>query len=70
LEVISVKLKELTPFGVRVKQRLIELRMTQKEFCIKYDIPTNRFSEILYNVRPGTKYKRLIADVLDIREAA
>lgn len=62
--------KQLTPFGVKVKMKLIEIRMTQSEFCEIHKIPMNRFSEILYGSRPGTKYRDLIAAVLDIKEAA
>lgn len=65
-----MKLKELTPFGVKVKQRLLEMRMTQSEFCEQYEIPMNRFSEILYGSRPGNKYRDKIAKILGIEEAA
>jgi len=65
-----MKLKELTPFGFKVKQRLLEIRMTQTDFCEIHKIPMNRFSEILYGSRPGTKYRDIIAAVLDIKEAA
>lgn len=65
-----MSLKELTPFGVKVKMKLIEKRMTQSEFCELHNIPMNRFSEILHGSRPGTKYRDLIAAVLDIKEAA
>lgn len=65
-----MQLKELTPFGIRVKQRLLEERMTQREFCRRYQIPYTRFSEILYGARPGTKYREKIAQILGINEAA
>ncbi len=65
-----MSLKELTPFGVKVKQRLLELRLTHSEFCRLNQIPMNRFSEILYGTRPGTKYRDKIAAVLNIEEAA
>ncbi|ADY55105.1 putative phage regulatory protein [Syntrophobotulus glycolicus DSM 8271] len=65
-----MRLNELTPFGVKVKQRLLEERMTQAEFCEQHKIPTNRFSEILYGIRPGVKYREMIADILNIDEAA
>lgn len=53
-----MKLKSLTPFGIEVKKKLLELRMTQKEFCKKHNIPEPRFSEILYGIRPGRRYKK------------
>lgn len=65
-----MRLKELTPFGVEVKKRLIDRRMSNSEFCRKYNIPMNRFSEILYGSRPGNKYRDRIATILGIEEAA
>lgn len=65
-----MKLNELTPFGIKVKQKLLEMRMSQSEFCERYKIPMNRFSEILYGSRPGTKYRDKIAKILGIEEAA
>lgn len=65
-----MNLDNLTPFGKKVKQKLIELRMSHSEFCKRYQIPTNRFSEILYGSRPGTKYREKIIEILNIEEAA
>ncbi|WP_035296157.1 Rha family transcriptional regulator [Brevibacillus thermoruber] len=58
--------KRLTPFGLEVKKRLLELGMTQQAFCEKYEIPYKRFSEILYGDRPGKKYRGKIAEILKI----
>ena len=65
-----MNLKELTPFGIKVKRKLLEMRMTQSEFCERYQIPMNRFSEILYGSRPGIKYREKITEILSIEEAA
>ncbi len=65
-----MNLKELTPFGIKVKQALLRKRLTQSEFCENNRIPMNRFSEILYGSRPGKKYREKIADLLDIEETA
>ena len=65
-----MKSKELTPFGIEVKKRLLELKMSQKEFCKKYDIPENRFSEILHGTVPGKKYREKIANILGIKSPA
>lgn len=62
--------RQLTPFGVEVKKALIDLRLSQKEFCEKYDIPQNRLSEILYGERPGKRYKDKIIKVLGIKVPA
>ncbi|WP_242954670.1 Rha family transcriptional regulator [Desulfitobacterium chlororespirans] len=53
-----------------MKKRLIDRRMSNSEFCKKYNIPMNRFSEILYGSRPGNKYRDRIAALLGIEEAA
>lgn len=53
------KPKQLTPFGVEVKKKLLDIGMTQKEFCQMHGIPESRFSEILYGARPGTKYREI-----------
>lgn len=60
---------QLTPFGVAVKKSLLERHMTQKEFCEKEGIPVNRFTEILYGLRPGKRYRLRIARRLGIDEA-
>lgn len=65
-----MNIKELTPFGIKVKESLLQKRMTQREFCERYEIPMNRFSEILYGVRPGSRYRDLIAKILGIEDAA
>ena len=65
-----MNLKELTPFGIKVKRKLLEMRMTQSEFCERYKIPMNRFSEILYGSRPGIKYREKISEILRIEKAA
>jgi len=65
-----VKLNELTSFGIKVKQKLLEMRMTQSEFCERHKIPMNRFSEILYGKSPGTKYRVKIAEILGIEDDA
>ncbi|WP_026894426.1 Rha family transcriptional regulator [Clostridiisalibacter paucivorans] len=58
--------RKLTDLGVEVKKQLIDKNMSQREFCRKYGIPENRFSEILYGVRPGKKYKKIIKKALDL----
>lgn len=61
------KSKQLTYFGLAVKRELLERRMTQKQFCELEGIPVNRFTEILYGVRPGKRYRSKIADALNIK---
>ncbi len=58
--------RTLTPFGLEVKKRLLEMGLTQKEFCRRHGIPATRFSEILYGATPGRKYVQKIAQVLNL----
>lgn len=65
-----MNLKELTPFGIKVKQKLLELRITQSEFCELHQIPMNRLSEMMYGTRPGSKYREKIIEILNLEEVA
>lgn len=62
--------KNLTPFGKKVKKALLDLNMTQKEFCDRNEIPVNRFTDMLYGIRPCTKYREKVRKVLGIQESA
>ncbi|MDQ7791546.1 MAG: Rha family transcriptional regulator [Clostridia bacterium] len=65
-----MKPKKLTPFGVEVKKRLLDMQMSQREFCEEHDIPENRFSEILYGTVSGKKHREKIAKALGIKISA
>jgi transcriptional regulator with XRE-family HTH domain len=58
--------RQLTEFGLAVKKALLDKQITQKDFCIGLGIPVNRFTEILYGLRPGLRYRRQIAEALGI----
>ncbi|WP_028562926.1 hypothetical protein [Paenibacillus pinihumi] len=60
------EIRRLTLFGLAVKRALLEKQMTQKQFCEKEGIPVNRFTEILYGLRPGKRYRNQIAEALGI----
>jgi predicted transcriptional regulator len=62
--------RPLTPFGLEVKKRLLELQITQREFCRRENIPENRMSEILYGDRVAKYHRDLIAEKLDIKLSA
>lgn len=62
--------KDLTPFGIEVKKRLLDKRISQKEFCQRHKIPEPRFSEIIYGTRKGNRYKDIIAQALGIEISA
>ncbi|SHF06270.1 helix-turn-helix domain-containing protein [Alkalibacter saccharofermentans] len=58
--------QKLTPFGIEVKKRLIELGKTQNELASEVGTSKVYLSMILYGKRSGEKYLPLIKDVLDI----
>ncbi|WP_227013887.1 hypothetical protein [Paenibacillus psychroresistens] len=58
----------LTDFGVSVKKALLDRGMLQKEFCYSVEIPENRFTEMLYGIRPGRRYRRIITQALGLME--
>ena len=59
--------KKWIPFlGVQVKQKLIELNMTQRELAKKIGVNENYLSAILNGRRPGKKYKSSIYQLLNI----
>lgn len=62
--------KRFTPFGIEVKKKLLDMGITQKEFCRQNNIPETRFSEILTGTRVIKKYQTLIADILNIKMPA
>lgn len=62
--------QRLTPWGIKVKKKLLDMNMTQSEFCKKHNIPINRFSEMLTGIKPNWKYRRIVNEVLKIEEIA
>jgi predicted transcriptional regulator len=60
--------RKITEFGWKIKKELIERRMDQKEFCRLYNIPESRLSNIICGTRPATKYRKRIAELLNIEE--
>ncbi|GAB6170752.1 hypothetical protein JCM15765_02300 [Paradesulfitobacterium aromaticivorans] len=65
-----MKSERLTPFGVEVKKCLLDLGLTQKEFCEQNEIPENRFSEILYGKRVASEYRIRIEEALGFKQSA
>lgn len=57
---------KITRFGLAVKKALLERGMTQRDFCVRYNIPENRFCEMLYGRRPAYRYKALVQSILEI----
>jgi transcriptional regulator with XRE-family HTH domain len=58
--------RQLTPFGMTVKKRLIEKGMTQIRLAEEIGTSKNYVNLILYGERTGKKYIHKIAAVLDI----
>ncbi|MCR3955378.1 MAG: helix-turn-helix transcriptional regulator [Gudongella sp.] len=60
--------RNLTPFGHKVKQRLVEINLTQKKLAEKIGTSEVYLSMILYGERSGHKYIQKINDFLDMGE--
>lgn len=62
--------QRLTPWGITVKKKLLDLNMTQAEFCKKYGIPQNRFTEMITGLKPNYKHRKTVNKILKIDEVA
>ena len=74
VEVSDVKEKkknrwEPTPFGVKVKKRLIEKNMTVSDLARMLGINRSFLSQMLYGNKKGEKYIPAICNALDIKES-
>jgi transcriptional regulator with XRE-family HTH domain len=58
--------RQLTPFGVVVKKRLIDLRMTQVQLADAIGTSKNYLNLILYGDRSGKKYIPSIIEELKL----
>lgn len=61
---------QLTPFGLAVRKRLLELNMTQVELAQLLGTNKQYLHKILCGNRSGKKYVARIARILDIELAA
>lgn len=59
----------LTPFGRKVKKKLIDKGMTQTELAALLGCNRPYISKILMGERSGKKYIRKIAEILEIDAA-
>ncbi|MCD5407116.1 MAG: Rha family transcriptional regulator [Desulfotomaculum sp.] len=62
-----MKSRKLTTFGIEVKKKLLDLGLTQKEFCQQHHIPDPRLSEVLHDARLAKRYRVKIARILNIK---
>lgn len=58
--------RNTTLFGIKVKKRLIDLNMTQRELSNEIGVNENYLTDILNGRRSGKKYKNIIAEKLNI----
>jgi len=58
--------RQLTPFGVVVKKKLIDLGMTQVQLAEAIGTSKNYLNLILYGDRSGKKYISGIIEVLEL----
>lgn len=62
-----MKKRRLTPFGEKVKEKLIELNMTQKRLAEQIGTSDVYLSMILYGERSGGKYIKEIKEILNLK---
>lgn len=58
--------RRLTPFGLEVKKKLLELGLSIGEFCEQNNIPAKKFADLLAGDRKTEKYLQIIREKLDI----
>lgn len=67
---MATKQTRLTPFGRKVKKRLIDKNMTQVELAALLGCNKQYIHKILVGERSGKKYIEAISRILDIEVAA
>lgn len=66
---MKIKQERLTPFGKKVRKRLIDRNMTQVELAALLGCNKQYVYKILTGERSGKKYIKEIARILDIEAA-
>lgn len=66
---MKTKQMKLTPFGTKVRKKLIDLGMTQVELAALVGCNKQYLHKILCGERSGQKYMEQIAKLLDIEAA-
>ncbi len=69
-EVVTLlnKRNPVTPFGWKIKQKLVEIQMDQRTFCDTYHIPASRLSNLIHGTRKAKKYRKQVCQLLRIEE--
>ncbi len=66
---MAVKVRKLTKHGKKIKKKIIDMNLSQKEFCRMYGIPECRLSDVMYtNQRKDLRKK--VCEILKIQEGA
>lgn len=58
--------KTIPLFGIKVKKRLIELSMTQRQLAVEIGVNENYLTDILNGRRSGRKYRTAIIERLNL----
>lgn len=58
--------RKLSPYGLKIKHKLLELEITQKEFCQEHNIAESRLSEVIRGKKGLKLYKEKISRALGI----
>lgn len=59
-------MRKISPIGIIIKKRLVDLNMTQGELAEAVGVNVNYLGLIIYGYRSGTKYMDAIEKVLGI----
>lgn len=62
------KRNAVTPYGWKIKQKLVEKQMDQGTFCDTYHIPPSRLSNLIHGTRKAKKYRKLVSELLGLEE--
>lgn len=65
---MAVGKKQISAFGIDIKKRLIELKMTQRELAKEVGVSENYLTDILSGRRSGKKYRPLIYKKLGLED--
>jgi transcriptional regulator with XRE-family HTH domain len=64
---METKKKTAMPlWGMKVKKRLVELNITQRQLAVEIDVNENYLTDILRGRRSGKKYKNKIINRLNL----
>lgn len=58
----------MTIFEKEIRKRLIDLGLSQTELGKKINVPRNRINDAIKGRREGTRYRKIIADFLEIND--